>query len=431
MRFLPFVFTGILGASSLLAQEVADIDRTTQGELNSIKALLSESMKNENATEIHQHFQSAVALLGDQAGLPEAPDQYRSVLESAHPFKNSELAKSCDPLVPFIERRKWWRVGLDPTKTNHSLREIASVVEGCVAAQRLNNSTSEKLLAIAKDAGDFLIWAQQQAETGVLPFPAMRKGEGRPFEVAESFFHRAEQNGTLDQVIRNGWTIEDFDDGGLQFDNGLAGVALVHLYEVTKEEHYKQAAIKSADWALSRRMVTNWNYNSFSVFLLAEAFRITGEQKYLESAKKKALLGVLPGQLLEGPRVGRWADPHNARPPYHYIMIRGLAALAAVMPIDDSDLPRITECIRMALLARNRDFQKGIFNADSAVEALLLVKSLPVHVQDKLADCQTDEAMLTLERYAADQFRRGKPVLGPGAWGQLVAFKKLEATRNP
>ena len=73
MRFLPFVFTGILGASSLLAQEVADIDRTTQGELNSIKALLSESMKNENATEIHQHFQSAVALLGDQAGLPEAP----------------------------------------------------------------------------------------------------------------------------------------------------------------------------------------------------------------------------------------------------------------------------------------------------------------------------------------------------------------------
>jgi len=112
-------------------------------------------------------------------------------------------------------------------------------------------------------------------------------------------------------------------------------------------------------------------------------------------------------------------------------MIRGLAALAAVMPIDDSDLPRITECIRMALLARNRDFQKGIFNADSAVEALLLVKSLPVHVQDKLADCQTDEAMLTLERYAADQFRRGKPVLGPGAWGQLVAFKKLEATRNP
>jgi hypothetical protein len=35
---------------------------------------------------------------------------------------------------------------------------------------------------------------------------------GRPFEVAERFYRRAERDGTLNQVIRNGWAIEDFDD---------------------------------------------------------------------------------------------------------------------------------------------------------------------------------------------------------------------------
>jgi 23S rRNA A1618 N6-methylase RlmF len=74
--------------------------------------------------------------------------------------------------------------------------------------------------------------------------------------------------------------------------------------------------------------------------------------------------------------------------------------------------------------ARNPDFQKGIFNADSSVEALVLVKSLPPHVSEKLNDCGTDEALAILERYAAYRFRNGNPALSPGAWGQLLAFKK-------
>ena len=58
------------------------------------------------------------------------------------------------------------------------------------------------------------------------------------------------------------------------------------------------------------------------------------------------------------------------------------------------------------------------------VEALVRVKGLPPHVAEKLAGCRTDEALATLERYAADGFRAKKPPLGPGAWGQLLAYRK-------
>ena len=408
----------------LQAQDVARLDRPTQDRLKSIVAAMSDAMNSENATEVRRQFQKAITLMGDQAGLPESADEFRSVPENARPLDAEELPKAFDVYIPYIEGQKWWRIGLDPSKMNHSLREAATVIEGCLAARKVSEVNSEKLLAIAIEAGDFLVWSQEQAGTGVLPFPAVRNGKGRPFEVAEVFYRRAEKDGILDQVITNGWAVEDFDDGGLQFDNGLAGVALVRLYDATKDDRYKQAAINAADWSISRRVVTNWNYNSFSVFLLAETYRMSGNETYLASAKKKALIGVLPGQLTQGSRRGRWADPHNARPPYHYIMIRGLAALLAVMPNNDPELPKLVECLRLALSARNPDFRKGIFNADSSVEALVLVKSLPPHLSEKLSDCETDEALRTLERYAADRFRNGKPALGPEAWGQLLAYRK-------
>jgi hypothetical protein len=104
-------------------------------------------------------------------------------------------------------------------------------------------------------------------------------------------------------------------------------------------------------------------------------------------------------------------------------MVRSLAALAAVMPKADADLPIVVECLRLALKARNPDFEKGVINADSTVEALLQVKALPPHVAEKLANCGTDEALGTLERYAAECFRTKKAPLCPAAWGPLLAFR--------
>jgi rhamnogalacturonyl hydrolase YesR len=81
--------------------------------------------------------------------------------------------------------------------------------------------------------------------------------------------------------------------------NGLAGVALVQLFEANKDDKYKKAAVRAANWVITRPVVTNWNYNSFSVFLLAEVYRITGDEKYLESARK-IQCGFLGGSLDTG-----------------------------------------------------------------------------------------------------------------------------------
>ncbi len=421
LMILSFLFQ-----SEAVGQDIASLDRKTQDKLKQVTKSLSAAMKAEDESEIRRLVERSIELMGDQAGLPESPDEYRKVPQNARPLTADELATAFDPYILYIERMKWWKIGLDPTQTNHALREVAAVIEGCLTARQATGKHSEKLLMMAQDAGDFLIWAQAQAETGVLPFPAIRNGKGRPFEVAERFYRRAENEGKLNQVIRNGWAVEDFGDGGLQFDNGCAGVALIHLYEATKDDRHKQAGLKAANWAACRILVPNWNYNSFSVYLLAEAYRITGKEKYLISAKKKALLGVIPGQLTEGPRRGRWADPHNARPPYHFIMIRSLAALAAAMPPDDPDLPMIVESLQLALIARNPDFQKGVFDADSAVEALVMVDSLPKHVAEKLIRSGTDEALAILEGYAAEAFRARRGELGPNAWGHLLVLRKAK-----
>lgn len=424
MRSMILILSVLLGYQFVSAQDTPKLDRATLDDLRKLTVELAAGQKAEDEAEVQRLAKKAIETYGDQAGLPEIADQFREVPKNAKPLTSRELRTAFDPYIDFIEKQKWWTVGLDPAQTNHLPRELATIIEGCLAARSVNEANAERLLKIAKDAGDFLVWSQDQAAIGVIPFPAVRNGKGRPFEVAERFMRQAEKDGRLDQVVKNGWAVEDFSDGGLQFDNGLAGVALVQLFEATKDDNYKKAAIRAADWAITRPVVTNWNYNSFSVFLLAEVYRITGDEKYLESAKKKTRLGLLPGQLTEGPRKGRWADAHNARPAYHYIMVRGLAALAAVMPKDDADLPSVVESLRLALSARNPDFEKGIFNSDSSVEALIRVKLLPLHVAEKLMDCETNEAFETLERYASEGFRARKSPLGPGAWGQLLEYRK-------
>ena len=211
------------------------------------------------------------------------------------------------------------------------------------------------------------------------------------------------------------------DEGGLQFDNGECAVALLELYDVTKDNTYLNAAKAAADWTIPRPCVPNWNYNSFSVYLLAETYRATGVEKYREAAKSKARLGIYPGQLTDGKQAGRWADPHNACLVYHYILIRSLVSLVSLLDPSDPDRPKTIESLRLALKARNPDFvERGIGNADSAMEALLLLQKRVTDSADLCAGCGQDDALDALARYSIARVRRGSFPLSPGNWGRFV-----------
>jgi hypothetical protein len=392
--------------------------------LKTLQAQASQALQQRDRALIEKVVQELRVVLADRAGVPEVPDELRPIPQLTKPWTEGETLAALPTIRAYIERNKWWHLDLEPTRCNHALREVAMIIKACIAASEADPEHSQTWIDIANDGGKFLIQAQKQAELGLYPFPAMRNGKGKPFEVAEAFMRRAERAGQLDSLIKNGWLINDLGDGGLQFDNGEAGVALLHLYEKTQQPQLLESVLLSAAWARQQPLVLNWNYNSFTVYLLAETYRVTGKEEYLVEAKERALISMLPGQLKDGPHIGRWIDPHNARPAYHYIMIRALLALLEVLPENDPDRSTIVQSIRLAFNARNPDYQKGIINGDSALEALLQAKRLPAETLAELGDCQIDSAVARLEAYGIEHWRTKNPVLGAGVWCDWLSYQK-------
>ena len=364
------------------------------------------------------------AAVGASLAEPEEPVKLERPPADAVGITRAALPGAFASMLAEIERIKFWRIGLDPAKLAQFPRNAGSVVIGTLAARRAGCAGPERLLATAREAGDFLVWAQEQGGTGVFPFPARRNGEGKVWQIAERAMRNAEQQGRLGDIVHHGWCVEDAglgDDGGLQLENAVCAIGVLHLYEAVKDEKYLRSAKAAGDWAITRACVPNWNYNSFSVWLLAELHRVTGDDRYLASAKEKTRLGVLPGQLTEGPRAGRWLDPHNARPNYHYILTRSLACLLPRLAQDDADREPIARALRLALLAWNPVFPRdGAPNGSSASEALALLElRLPDHAE-VLGETGVRPALATLERLGTAALARGKRPSDPSAWGLLL-----------
>ena len=362
--------------------------------------------------------------LGAQAGEPEVKDRYQPVPEGAA-WLSAEQAQAAwtrdfKTLQSLAAR---WKPGLDPSQLREPLRAPATVLSGCVAIAKAGLDGQTEALNLARSLADYLMWTQDQAGAGCFPFPAARgTSSAQAMQVGTRFQEKAERAGQLAAITRNDWIFDDLGDGGLQFDNSECGVALLELYEVGRDPRHLASAQRAADWALNRPLCPNWNYNAFSVHLLAKAHAITGESRYLEAAVRKARLGVLPGQLTDGPRAGRWLDPHNARPAYHYIITSALAQLAAVLPASHPQRVPIQTSLEAALTSRNAEFlSRGVMTKDKAMEALLLTESLLARDPAFLKSTHTSPALHVLGALVSEEQRRGKHPLGPRAWGQFLA----------
>jgi hypothetical protein len=393
---------------------------------DSSKTALKEALDREDIVAIRAAVADGLRALGDKAGMPEIADKYTLVPKDASWLTRAEVQPGFSTSFARLEKMRWWRIGIDPTKLTQPLRAPAAVLAGNVASARAQLDGAERSIAVAKEAAEFLMWAQEQAGTGLYPFPAARgKTDDKAMAVAAAFLAKAEKSGNLDSVVRNGWAYDDLGGGGLQFDNAECGVAMFELYELTHDERVLASARKAADWAAKRPLCPNWNYNSFSVWLLAKAHAVTGEAAYLAAAKKKGLLGVIPGQLTTGPHAGRWLDPHNARPAYHYIMLRGLAQLVAVLPKDDADRATLVQSLKLGLKTRNEEIlTQGVMTKDKAMEALLLVTQVFATDKAFLEESRSTAALDALARFVSAESLRGKTPLGPREWGLFLAYVK-------
>jgi hypothetical protein len=390
---------------------------------------LPEALRREDPEAIRAAVAELRASLGDKAGEPEVADTYMPVPAGGTSLTPDEIRRGFAAKFQPLEKLRWWKVGLDPATMTHALREPASLIGGCVAAARAKLEGTERSLALARDAADFVIWAQERGGSGVFPFPAVRGHmSSKAFAAADNLLARIEQAGKLGQAIHNGWVIDDLGNGGLQFDNAECGVALFELAALTREARYLDAARRSADWAALQPLCGNWNYNAFSVWLLARSYRETGDTNHLAVAKRKALLGVMPGQMTDGPRAGRWLDPHNARPAYHYIMLRALAELAAVLPPGDPDRAAILKTLALGLKTRNTEIvERGIMNKDMAAEVLVQVSTTFALDDAFLKESRTADALAVFSKAIGSAARKGGSPLSPRPWGLFLEWSVTKA----
>jgi hypothetical protein len=420
----------VLLCSALLPSISAQQTIDAGPELAELMRQIGEAQRQSDERAVVALANKAKELLGTRAGIPDKSAQVRNVPQDVPSIADSEITAGFSRYEREISQRKWWRIGEDPTQLERPLRDIASVIVGCTFASRAGCRNSETLVATARSAADYLIWAQDQAGKGLFPFPARRGGKDRAFRVSERFIQKAEEAGRLNEVVQNGWIVDDFGDGGLQYDNGVCGVAVLELFRLTHEPKYLQSARRAADWAAAEPAVVNWNYNSFSVYLLAEVARETGDANYLKAAVKKAHLGVYPGQLAQGANRGRWFDPHNSEITYHYILVRSLVALSAVLKQDDPERKHATESLLLALRAHDAEFTTtGIPDVESAFEALLLLQRYFPDSDRNIGSAQQGEALSAITAYCVSKVRDGGLPVAPGVWGRYLAYTRASKAK--
>ncbi|RFC49551.1 MAG: hypothetical protein DVB23_000072 [Verrucomicrobia bacterium] len=311
------------GGWSMAGQPLFHPTAAMRSELPALRDLLSEAMESGEPARVREVTAQILALLGDQAGVPDG----RRAGRKAEPVSRNEAEATklfLDALAS--EEASIRRIREGKPLPGQMLRLYASVLSATVTVrpfvERHQPASLADLDRLTRGAAEILTGLQQPS--GLFPFPDLRGENIRFGEMIEK------QSAAGGIEVRDGWIVSADSDGGSQFDTGLCGVALLEAGACHKCEDWKLAGLRAADWALTQPCCANFNYNAFSVSLLARAFAATGEEKYLDGALRKFRVGLAPGQSPNG----RWLDPHNARTVYHLIILRGLGELATVLPAD-------------------------------------------------------------------------------------------------
>ncbi|MFA5448949.1 MAG: hypothetical protein WC292_00715 [Clostridia bacterium] len=246
--------------------------------------------------------------------------------------------------------------------------EMINSAFACIDNGTISQEKRESLMTQAQQGLDSLLTVQ--AESGVFPFPDMRKVNPWFAPMIEKILEGLDEK----EYIQNGWIVKGVrGDGGLQFDNALCGSILIEGYKRFKNKRYLEAATRAGDWALEQDIVINFNYNAFSVKLLSELFEVTGNNKYLNGAIKKVRLGIMPGLCSSG----RYFDGHNAKTVYHLIIVRGLLSVSRALWEAGIGLMDIEQALKLAIKGMTDEIMdKGANNQSACIQCFSLYTQL-------------------------------------------------------
>jgi hypothetical protein len=280
---------------------------------------LQAAMADDDATQVRAVVAEMTAALGDQAGVPDGRRMGRQPKGTT--FSEAEATKLFLDVLKSEDRAM--RSLMDGRLLPDQMVRLYSYVLSACADIRpfVAKHQPESLPQITQLAeGCAKILTTLQQSDGHFPFPDLR---GRNIRFGDMITRQVEA-GKVE--VKDGWVITADPDGGTQFDTGVCGRSLLLAGEVFKNEAWIAAGKRAAEWALGQKCCGNFNYNAFSVSLLANAYRLSKDERYLEGAWRKFRIGVAPGQAANG----RWVDAHNARTVYHVIILRALGDLTSV-----------------------------------------------------------------------------------------------------
>ena len=313
----------LLAALASITADAADTRSSSHNALNAARIRIAAGLVREDLEAVRGAVAEATLALGDQAGVPETPTRYFPPIDTTPvPVERARVTLLAE--VKHGLRGLPWEKNPegDPRQMQAGLREAAVPLDVLARTALYFPDKRDALTKHVRDGADWLL--ARQHSNGVFPFPI---GPGlKPRDKVGRIVARAIKDHP--EIVENGWIPDDLGEGGLQFDNGLCGNALIGAWRLTGDIRYLDAARRSGDWAIATALVVNWNYNAFSAGFLARLSTATGDAKYLEEAVSKVTIGVIPGQMSSG----RWFDPHNACAVYHNILLRELLAVFRALP---------------------------------------------------------------------------------------------------
>ncbi len=275
-----------------------------------------EAMRARDPARLAEAKQAVLAALGRHAGVPEERPRYGQPIDAAEPAV--ERITALWHSARSAQQGRWgWEQAMAAQVAPGAggkvprLRVSERQIRALLHTHEAGLDPHGEALALAKVGLDYLLTAQTSG--GAFGYPYDPDGPGLRAQAAAAVAKGEKQGLTM---VERGWVIEDLGDGGLNFDNGMCGAVLLHGYALTGDARYLAAAERAGEWARSRRLAANFNYNGFSGVLLARLYRVTRDPKWLQAAIEVFDFGVLSGQLANG----RWIDPHNAKIQYHAIL---------------------------------------------------------------------------------------------------------------